>query len=396
MDKNINRDEGIRRMFKLMMESLMEGERTAFLGYDKYDNSRKETTNSRNGYYERDLLTGLGNLAGLSVPRDRLGEFASDFIDAYEHSTRPMDKLIMQLYAKGMSTRDINDVIKQIYGKDLSPQAVTEITKEIEEERLIWETRTLKKRYSIIFIDALFVKIRRDKVSSDAVYIVAGIDEEGHCDILGQYVAGEESATFWKQTLADIKSRGVKEVLLFVFDGLTGLEEVVKEVYPKSQNQLCVVHQIRNTLSYVRASHKEAVAGDLKSVYRSKTLEEAKANLLKIKSKWQSLYPRLFNRWIDKIETLMRFLEFPEYLRPHIYSTNWLERLNKEFRKVIKTKNSFPTEDSVRNVIYFKIKDISRRWDSQRLNGFVSYHADLQFLWEKYYQSGKEVFTQST
>ena len=396
MDKNIDRDERIKRMFKLMMESLMEGERTAFLGYDKYDNLRKETANSRNGYYERDLLTGLGNLAGLSVPRDRLGEFASDFIDAYEHSTRPMDKLIMQLYAKGMSTRDINDVIKQIYGKDLSPQAVTEITKEIEEERLVWETRTLKKRYSVIFIDALFVKIRRDKVSSDAVYLVAGIDEEGHRDILGQYVAGEESATFWKEILINIKSRGVKEVLLFVFDGLTGLEDAVHEIYPKSQNQLCVVHQIRQTLSNVRASHKEAVAGDLKSVYKSVSLSEAKEKLLKVKSKWQSLYPRLFNRWIDKIEVLMTYLEFPEYLRPHIYSTNWLERLNKEFRKVIKTKNSFPTEDSVRNVIYFKIKDISRRWDSQRLNGFVSYHADLQFLWEKYYQSGKEVFTQST
>lgn len=388
MDRNIDRDEQIKKMFKLMMEALMEGERNAFLGYEKYDYLNKQTQNSRNGYYKRDLLTTLGNITSLAVPRDRLGEFASDFIDAYEHSTKPMDKLILELYAKGMSTRDINDVIKQIYGKDLSPQAVTEITKEIEDERLAWETRTLKKRYTVIFIDALFVKIRRDKVSSDAVYLVAGIDEEGHRDILGQYVAGEESATFWKQVLNDIKSRGVKEVLLFVFDGLTGLEEAVKEIYPKSQSQLCVVHQIRNTLSYVRSSHKQQVASDLKSIYKSKSLSEAKEKLLKVKSKWQSFYPKLFNRWIDKIETLMRFLEFPEYLRPHIYSTNWLERLNKEFRKVIKTKNSFPTEDSVRNVIYFKIKDISSRWDSQRLNGFVSYHADLQILWEKYYGKG--------
>lgn len=182
---------------------------------------------------------------------------------------------------------------------------------------------------------------------------------------------------------------------MFVFDGLTGLEEAVKEIYPKSQTQLCILHQIRQTLSYVRASHKEAVAGDLKSIYRSKTLSKAKERLLKVKNKWLALYPKLFNRWIDRIETLMRFLEFPEYLRPHLYSTNWLERLNKEFRKVIKTKNSFPTEKAVRNVIYFKIKDISRRWDTQRLNGFVSYRADLQILWEKYYQLGKEVFTQS-
>lgn len=387
-NNNIDRDEKIKRMFKLMMEALMEGERTAFLGYEKYDTQNKETQNSRNGYYKRDLLTGLGNLVGLSIPRDRLGEFASEFIDTWQHSTKPVDKLILNLYAKGMSTRDINDVVKQLYGKELSPQAVSEITKEIEEERLAWETRSLKKRYTVIFIDALFVKIRRNNVSSDAIYLVAGIDDQGYRDILGQYVAGEESSTFWKQILVDLKNRGVKEVLLFVFDGLTGLETAVNEVYPKSLTQLCVVHQIRNTLSYVRAAHKGQVASDLKSVYKSKSLSEAKEKILKIKSKWQSVYPRLFNRWIDKIEVLMRFLEFPEYLRPHIYSTNWLERLNKEFRKVLKTKNSFPTEDSVRNVIYFKIKDVSKHWDIQRLNGFVSFNADLQILWEKYYKKG--------
>jgi transposase-like protein len=220
------------------------------------------------------------------MPRDRLGEFASDFIDAYEHSTKPMDKLILQLYSKGMSTRDIKEVIKQLYGKELSPQAVTEITKEIEEERLAWEKRPLKKRYCVIFIDALFVKVRRDTVASDAVYIVAGIDDEGYRDILRQYVAGEESSAFWRQVLQDIKSRGVDEVLLFVFDGLPGLEETTKEIYPKSLNQLCVVHRIRQTISHVRASHKDAVAGDLKSIYRSKTLTQAKQRLLEVKSKW--------------------------------------------------------------------------------------------------------------
>jgi transposase-like protein len=144
MENQIDRDEKIKLMFKLMMEALMEGERTAFLGYDAYSLKDKHTGNSRNGYYKRDLLTGLGNLVGLSIPRDRLGEFASEFIDAYEHSTNPMDKLILQLYSKGMSTRDIKEVIKQLYGKELSPQAVTEITKEIEEERLAWEKRPLK------------------------------------------------------------------------------------------------------------------------------------------------------------------------------------------------------------------------------------------------------------
>jgi Transposase and inactivated derivatives len=360
----------------------------AFLGYEKYDYLNKQTQNSRNGYYKRDLLTTLGNITSLAVPRDRLGEFASEFIDTYEHSTKPVDKLILELYAKGMSSRDVVDVIEKLYGKKLSPQQVSEITKEVEEERIAWEKRTLKKRYTVIFIDALFVKVRRDKVSSDAVYLVASIDDKGYRDILGMYVAGEESSTFWKEILLDLKERGVEEVLLFVFDGLLGLEEAVKQVFPKTLTQLCVVHQIRNTLSYVRSSHKQQVASDLKSIYKSKSLQQAKERLLMVKNKWEKLYPKLFNRWIDKIETLMTFLEFPEYLRPHIYSTNWLERLNKEFRKVVKTKNSFPTEPALKNAIYFKIKDISKYWDSQRLNGFVLYEAELKILWEKYYGKG--------
>jgi len=395
-DNNIDRDEYLKRMFKLMMERLMEGERDAFLGYNKYDRRPKNRQdNARNGYYSRDLLTGLGNLDDLEIPRDRTGKFDTELLRQYEQSTTPMDKLILKLYSKGMSTRDIQDTIQEIYGKKLSPQAVSEITQEIEEERVVWERRPLKKRYTAIFIDALFVKMRRDKVSSDAVYIAAAIDDTGKRDILGMYVAGEESSTFWKNILADFKARGVKETLLFVFDGLTGLKEAVNEVYPQSLTQLCVVHQIRNTLSYVRAVHKTAVAADLKSIYKSSTLPLAKDALLKVKAKWVSHYPRLFNSWIDKIEVLMTFLEFPEYLRPHLYSTNWLERLNKEFRKVVKTKNSFPTETSVRNVIYFKIRDISRHWDTQSLNGFVAFNADLQIMWERHY-GRKEVFTQST
>lgn len=395
-----DRDEKIKRMFKLMLEAMMEGERTAFLGYEKYaDKPVDNNGNSRNGHYDRDLLTGLGNLVNLSVPRDRFDEFDTELLDAWERSSKPMDKLILKLYSKGMSTRDINDVVKQLYGKELSPQSVTEITKEIEEERVAWENRRLKKRYTAVFIDALFVKLRRDKVSSDAVYIVAGIDDCGHRDILGMYVGTSESAHFWKEILVDLKERGAEQILLFVFDGLTGLENAVTAVFPRSLTQLCIVHQIRNTLSYARASHKGAVADDLRTIYKSRNLSEAKDKLLKIKSKWQNQYPRLFNRWIEKIDTLMTFLEFPEYLRPHLYSTNWLERLNKEFRKVLKTKNSLPTEDAVRNLIYFKIRDISRKWDNQRLNGFVAYQSDLNLLWDKYYGVSNQYnyqFTQST
>jgi len=395
----VNKDEFIKRMFKLMMESLMEGERTALLGYDKHDFSGYGSPNSRNGYYQRDLLTGLGNLEKLNIPRDRMGDFSSELLDKWESSTKPMDNLILSLYAKGMTTRDINDVVEKIYGKSYSPASVSLITKEIEEERLAWEKRPLEKRYIAIFIDALFVKTRRgETVSSDAVYTACGINEQGHRDILGIYAGAEESATFWKEALSDLKERGVQQILLFVFDGLTGLEEVVHQVFPKSLTQLCLVHQIRNTLSWVRPNDKQPVAQDLKTVYKSKSLSEAKEKILLLKTKWQLKYPKLFNRWIDKIDSLMRFLEFPEYLRSHLYSTNWIERLNKEFRKVLKNKNSLPTEDAVKNLIYFKIRDITGKYGNQTLNGFGAYQVDLQILWEKYFPGNnerKEGFTQT-
>jgi len=380
-----DKDEFIKRMFKLMMESLMEGEREALLGYAKHDFSGYGKPNSRNGHYQRDLLTGLGLLEKLNIPRDRLGEFSPELIDKWESSTKPMDNLILSLYAKGMTTRDIEDLVKKIYGKDISAQYVSSITKEVEEERLAWQKRALSKRYVAIFLDALFVNVRREKVSCDAVYVVCGITEDGYRDIVGLYIGAEESAHLWKEILSDIKQRGIQEVLLFTCDGLSGLEKVIGEVYPRALTQSCVVHQIRNTLLYVRPAHKEAVAASLRRVYQSRSVQEAKEKLMKLKIEWQKIYPDLAKSWIENIESLMRFLEFPEYLRPRLYSTNWLERLNKDFRKVLKNKNSFPSESALSNLIYLKIRDIYGRYQNQRVNGFATYRIDLDFLWEKHY-----------
>lgn len=398
-DAQLNKDELYKKLFANMMEQLMEGERDAFLGYEKYAvKALKEMIegkgkNARNGYYERDLLTGLGLLEDLKVPRDRQGEFTPELIDKYQRGTSKMDQLVMSLYAKGMSNRDINAVVEEIYGKSYSAEQVSLITKEVEEERLGWEGRQLKRRYIAIFVDCLFVNIRRgDKVSKDAVYVAAGIDDEGYRDVLGIYMGTTESATFWKEVLSDLKDRGVEQVLLFVFDGLTGLETVVSQMYPKALTQLCIVHAVRNTLSYVRPAEKQEVARRLKEVYSCKTLAEAKEALLKIQGELKSKYPRLLNRWFERLESLMRYLEFPEYLRPHLYSTNWIERLNKDFRKVLKNKNSMPTEDAVRNLLYLRIKDIGKRYDTQRLNGFGAYQLDLKVMWQRRYglQAGEE------
>jgi transposase-like protein len=394
-NQKTDKDEALKKLFKLMLESLMEGERTAVLGYGKHDYSGYGTDNSRNGYYKRDLLTGLGFLENLDIPRDRLGEFTPELLDKWQRATKPMDKLVMSLYAKGMTTRDINSVVSEIYGKTYSPQQVTLITQEIEEERKAWEGRPLKPRYTAVFIDALFVKLRRgETVSADAVYAVSAIDDTGYRDILGIYVGAAESANVWKEILSDLKERGIKEVLLFVSDGLTGLETVIHEEFPRALVQLCVVHQVRNTLNHVRPKDKDKMALKLKEIYKSKTLSEAKERLIKLNDLIKHGYPRLLVGWFDKLEYLMQFLIFPEYLQPHLYSTNWLERLNKDFRKVLKNKNSMPTEDSVRNLLYLKIRDLTGRYERQRLNGFVAYQVDLELLWQKQY--GDNRFTQDT
>lgn len=403
--KTFDKDELLKKMFKLMLESLMEGERTALLGYPKHDFSGYGENgtgggNSRNGYYDRDLLTGMGMLEKLQIPRDRLGEFTPELLDKWQRATKPMDDLVLSLYAKGMTTRDINDVIEKIYGKSYSPQQVSLITKEVEEERIAWEKRPLKKRYIAIFVDCIFIKMRRgDSVSPDAVYVVCGIDSEGYRDILGFYVGASESATFWKEVLVDLKDRGIAQVLLFVFDGLTGLETVVKQIYPRALTQLCLVHAVRNSLTYVRPEDKQEVAGKLKYVYTARSLSEAKERLLKIQIELKTKYPRLLNRWFDKLPSLMQFLEFPQYVHKHLYSTNWIERLNKDFRKVFKNKNSMPTEDAVRNLLYLRVRDIMHRYETQRVNGFVAYQVDLAVLWQKHYGDfGRESvgFTQST
>jgi putative transposase len=367
---------------------MMEKERTGFLGYRKgvpVSPSGKRRANHRNGYYGRDFLSSLGLMESLKVPRDRLGEFYPKLLEAIELRSGKVEELIAAMYSKGMSTRDIGEVIEDIYGDSISPQTVTNITAGIEEEREAWEKRPLKSRYAAIFIDAIWIKIRRDTVNTDAVYIISGIDEQGYKEILGMYVGATESAVVWEEHLQNIKDRGVQEVLEFVSDGLSGLKEAIKRKFPDALTQRCIVHQMRSTLSKVRKKHKEEVAEDLRTIYRVDSLDQAKKNLKAVKDKWETNYPKLLNSWEDHLEDLMAHLAFPKFLRKFLYTTNWLERINKELRKVVKTKNSFPTEKSVRNLLYFKIRDLNEKYEERRVPGFDKYQPELEAMWKKQY-----------
>ncbi|MFH1896278.1 MAG: IS256 family transposase [bacterium] len=383
-----NLDDELAKLVKQMMEVMMEKERTGYLGYQKgypIAPSGERRSNHRNGHYERDFLSSLGLMEDIKIPRDRLGEFYPRLLEALELRSGKVEDLIVAMYAKGLSTRDIADVVEGIYGDKVSPQTVTNITSAVQEEREAWEQRRLKKRYTAVFIDATWVKIRRDVVNSDAVYIIGGVDDEGHKEILGMYVGATESAVVWEEHLQDIKDRGVEEVLQFVSDGLTGLKEAIKRKFPYALTQRCVVHQVRHTLGKVRNKHKEEMAEDLRTIYKVASYGEAKTNLEAVRNKWRKYYPRLFTSWEVNLEDLMAHLAFPRFLQKFLYTTNWLERTNKELKKVTKTKNSFPTEDSVRNLLYFKIRELNEKYEEKRLPGFDKYKQDLEAMWKKQY-----------
>lgn len=382
-------DEQMKELLQEMMELMMEKERTGYLGYTKGKPivaSGKRRDNHRNGYYRRQFLSSLGLMEDMKIPRDRLGEFFPKLLEQMELRSGMVDKMVLALYGKGLSTRDISDVVEEIYDGSISAQTVSNISSAVEEERIAWEKRPLNKRYTAIFVDALWIKIRRDVVDSDAVYIVAGIDEEGNKEILGMYVGATESAVMWEEILQDLKDRGVSEVLEFVSDGLSGLKEAIKRKFPKALVQRCVTHQMRNTLSKVRSRDKKAVAEDLREVYRVDSIKEAKKNLEAVREKWGKKYSRLLDSWEENLENLLAHLAFPEFLRKFLYTTNWLERMNKELRKMVKTKNSLPTEDSAKNLLYFKIREINDKYaEGKRLPGFEKYKPELEAMWKKQY-----------
>lgn len=390
-----DKDQVLKDMLQNMMELVMEKERSQYLGYDPGDRfppgSRKP--NHRNGYRERELTTGLGLLENLKIPRDRLGDFYPALIDSFERRTNKIDDLVLSLYRKGMSDRDIAEVLKEIYGKDLSASTISNISKEVEKERIAWEKRILKSRYTAIFVDCIHLKIRRTVVDTDAVYIAYGIDEDGFRDALGMWVGAAESATQWEYHLNDLKDRGVSQVLLFVMDGLSGLEQAVNAVYPKAKTQRCIVHQVRYTLANARPIHKAELSVDLKTTYQAGTLEEAMKNLELVSNKWRKNYPNLMKSWELHASSLFTFYSFPLFLRKFVYTTNWLERLNKELRKVVKTKNSFPTETAVSNLIFCKLTDTSAKWENRILVGFNSNRHELTKLWDEIYPSQENPVT---
>lgn len=382
----IQQDEFMLGVFKKGLETLMKGELELKLGYEHSDREGKRTSNKRNGYRERPLDTSAGRIPDLKVPRDRAGAFKTKLFGERETKMDRLESLIIGMYAKGTSTDDISDLLNSIYHFKLNPQTVSNVVKKIEAEFEAWRKKPLASEYAFVFIDALHQKIRRDTVDNEAIYIMVGVNMQGIREFLGIYnLGGSESSNVWQECYEDIKKRGVKQILLAIMDGLSGNEEALKRVFPKADVQDCIIHQIRSQLAKTKPKHKAEMAEDMKQIYTQTRPEYAEKELMQFTQKWQKLYPSITKSWNEKAYKLMKYLEYPESVRTSIYTTNWIERMNREFRRVLRNKSSLPTSEAALKLMFLKIRDLERKYDNRLMNGFQLAQYELTEMMEKRY-----------
>jgi putative transposase len=352
----------MKSMFRDVLQETLEAEMDSQLGYDKYDISEKQTPNSRNGYSKKTVKSELGAI-DLNIPRDRNGEFEPKILPKYQRNINGIEDKITALYATGMTTRDISEQIKNLYEVDISAEMVSNITNRILPLVTEWQNRPLEKTYSFIFMDAIHFKVRDDKhIAIKAAYVVLGVNMDGEKEVLGIWIGANESSKFWLSVLNDLRNRGLQNVLVFCVDGLNGFKEAISAVYPFAKIQRCIIHQLRASMKYIPYKDRKAFAKDLKAVYGAVNEDDASKNLISAKEKWSDKYPNAIKSWEDNWDNLITFFEFPDYIRRIIYTTNAIESLNSQFRKVTKTKLIFPNNESLIKMLYLTTEKVSKKW----------------------------------
>lgn len=356
--------EGIfAKLFAQTIEQMLEAELSAELGYEPYEAKGRNSGNSRNGSYAKKLRTSSGDM-NIQVPRDRNGDFDPQVVKKHENNTSELEEKIIGMYAKGMSVRDIQETLQELYGVNVSPTTLSAITDKVWGLVEAWQNRPLAAIYPILYLDAIHLKLRHEgKVENIAVYTVLGVDLEGHRDALGHWVgSGGESSNFWLSVISDLQSRGVKDIFIACMDGLTGFKEAILAVFPQTQIQRCIIHQIRNSLKYVSWSDRKAFMQDLKLVYQAPNRENAEAHLLKLAETWSDKYAIAVRSWQNNWEDLATFFAYPAEIRRVIYTTNSVESYHAQLRKATKTRNVFPTAEAARKLLFLVHRDIMKTW----------------------------------
>jgi putative transposase len=354
------------QLTKRLVERAMEVELTDHLGYAPHAEPPGGAGNTRNGTSPKRLIGEHGEVV-IDAPRDRNGSFEPKIVRKRQRRFEGFDDKILALYSRGLSTRDISAHLHEIYGVQVGRDLISKVTDAVMDDARAWAQRPLEDIYPIIFLDAMVLKIRENgTVQRRACYLALGVTLEGDRDVLGLWFQETEGAKFWMQVLSELKHRGVQDILICCVDGLTGFPEAIEAVYPRTTVQTCIVHLIRNSLKYVPRRDKEQVARDLKPIYTALNAEHAHAELERFDEKWGARFPVITQAWLDAWEYVTPFLAFPPEVRRVIYTTNAIEALNRQLRKAIKTKGSFPTEDAARKLIYLAVQNAVPAWTRTR------------------------------
>lgn len=351
----------LRDMMKETLQTMLENELTEQLGYDKYEYSNDEKTNYRNGYSKKTVHSTNGDIE-LNIPRDRNGEFEPIIVEKGSKDISNIEEKIIRMYARGISNREIYNQMQELYGIRISPDMVTAITDKVIPRIREWQKRPLDDVYPVVFVDATYFYVRDEGVvGKKAVYVILGINSEGYKDILGFYVGDSESAKYWLNILNELKSRGLKDILILCADGLKGLPEAISTAYPNTEFQRCIVHMIRNTMAYVSYKDRKELAADLKTIYKANTAEEGYSNLIELREKWIKKNINLDN-WVNNWDNVSTFFKYGPQLRKVIYTTNSIESLNNSYKRINKGRPTFPSVQSLEKSVYLATEIITEKW----------------------------------
>jgi len=353
----------LKQLTKAVLERALQGEMTEHLGYSKHDPSGDNSGNSRNGVARKTLKGDFGEVE-LETPRDRNGEFEPQLIKKNQTRWTGFDDKILSMYARGMTTREIQGYLEEMYQVEVSPSLISEVTDGVMEQARAWQNRPLEPFYGVVFLDALYVKMRHEgRVENRAVYVALGIDLNGRKDVLGLWSSASEGAKFWMNVLTELRSRGVRDIYLVCVDGLKGFPQAIEAIFPQAQVQLCIVHLVRASMKYVTWKDLKKVVADLKPIYKAMTADEAERQLGEFEEKWPK-YPAIARLWREQWERVIPFFAFPEEVRKVVYTTNAVESLHMSLRKIIKTRGSFPSEEAALKLLYLALAKVVAKWET--------------------------------
>jgi putative transposase len=362
-DDLTGKDGILKQLTARLVERALQGEMTEHLGYERHDPKGRGTPNSRNGTTSKTLITDQGSVE-VEVPRDRDASFEPQLVKKRQTRFTGFDEKILGMYARGMTVRDIQGHLEDMYGVDVSPDLISRVTSAVAEDVVAWQNRPLDAVYPIVYLDALMVKVRdQGVVRNKAVYIALGVTLAGGKEVLGLWIEQNEGAKFWLKVVNELKTRGVRDILIACCDGLKGFPEAIETAFPLTVVQTCIVHMIRNSLRFVSYKDRKAVAKDLRLVYGAASREDAAAALDAFEAKWARRYPMIATSWRTNWERVVPFLDFPPDVRRVIYTTNAIESLNSSLRKLLHYRGHFPTDEAVFKLLYLALTNLEKRWE---------------------------------